>query len=112
MKLYDLLFESVKINDSDAIEKMAKIEGSYWISDSAMKDDPHSFKYWKKAYNDIMNSKYVDEIKSGISWKEIAEVIGFKLGDTIYGNGGYNRYKIKNDGFIVFYQVIQPKKIC
>jgi hypothetical protein len=82
------------ISDSDALERLARIEGEAWHREQiARPESPYGFHRYVRAFREL--------VASGLSLD--ASVGHFVEGGdgAIYGEGGYSRYVVLRDGEVV-----------
>ncbi|MBC8737208.1 hypothetical protein F6X40_10350 [Paraburkholderia sp. UCT31] len=87
----------VKIDDADALDRIAAIEGQAWLDlQHRSKENPYGFFHFLAAWKAKLEGELAHDPE--ISWKEYLEG-----GDgAIYGAGGYHRYVVSDAGVIGF----------
>lgn len=84
---------SININDQDAIDKMAAVEGEHWKAQ-------HMTQASAEFSNGFLGA-VKKHAKLVASLEEEGEEPEF-YGNIIYGDGGWNRYFVRSDGEIFF----------
>jgi hypothetical protein len=97
MKFKEWINEGVHITDPDALNKMAELEGPQWLKTQQQNPKSHySFPAYLNAWKEIEDQ--------GIQGEDVLWAFRELLdgGDgAIYGDGGYSRYTVTNNGEIV-----------
>lgn len=89
---------ALRIDDPACVARLAQLEGQAWGNVQRVNSvSPYCVEIYRKAWADYQDLLASD---AGIEWRDFvsAEVRG---DGAIYGNGGYHRYVVTEDGNVV-----------
>ena len=90
----------MNILDSDALDRLAAVEGEAWRRAQQNDSGPYGFFAYQRAHLFKQNSVYAND--PDVSAGDFFQQLGISTGDgTIYGDGGFSRYSVQPDGEVV-----------
>ena len=93
----------VYIDQDDALAKMTQVEGEFWLNHMALdQTEDCSFMAFKLYYEQEIKPMAKNDPENLRRLIELGWSFHPGHSAAIYGNGGWNRYRVQYDGEIIF----------